>query len=74
MWVLGGQVRGGKVYGEWPGLSTAQLYQGRDLAIATDFRDVISAVLERHLHLNEAKLNLVLPNYAPTQKVVLIMK
>ncbi|NDJ22904.1 DUF1501 domain-containing protein [Nostoc sp. B(2019)] len=74
MWVLGGQVRGGKVYGEWPGLSTAQLYQSRDLAIATDFRDVISAVLERHLHLNEAKLNLVLPNYAPTQKVVLIVK
>ncbi|MEH2196244.1 MAG: DUF1501 domain-containing protein [Nostoc sp.] len=74
MWVLGGQVRGGKVYGEWPGLSTAQLYQGRDLAITTDFRDVISAVLEDHLHLNQAKLNQVLPNYASTQKVALIVK
>lgn len=72
MWVLGGQVRGGKVYGKWPGLSTAQLYQGRDLAITTDFRDVISAVLERHLSLNTAKLNQVLPNYAPTQKLALI--
>ncbi|MEH2007391.1 DUF1501 domain-containing protein [Nostoc sp.] len=53
MWVLGGKIRGGKVYGEWPGLSTAQLYQGRDLAITTDFRDVIFAVLLDHLHLNE---------------------
>ncbi|MHC5597006.1 MAG: DUF1501 domain-containing protein, partial [Nostoc sp.] len=73
MWVLGGKIRGGKVYGEWPGLSTAQLYQGRDLAITTDFRDVISAVLSDHLHLNEAKLNQVLPNYASTQKVALIV-
>jgi uncharacterized protein (DUF1501 family) len=74
MWVLGGQIRGGKVYGEWPGLSTAQLYQGRDLAITTDFRDVISGVLSDHLHLNEAKLNQVLPNYTSTQKVALIVK
>lgn len=74
MWVLGGKIRGGKVYGEWPGLSTAQLYQGRDLAITTDFRDVISAVLENHLHLNEAKSNQVLPNYTSTQKVALIVK
>ncbi|MEH2266337.1 DUF1501 domain-containing protein [Nostoc sp.] len=72
MWVLGGKIRGGKVYGEWPGLSTAQLYQGRDLAITTDFRDVISAVLSDHLHVNEAKLNQVLPNYASNQKVGLI--
>lgn len=74
MWVLGGKIRGGKVYGEWPGLSTAELYQGRDLAITTDFRDVISAVLSDHLHLNQAKLNQVLPNYASTQKVALIVK
>ncbi|MEH2437482.1 MAG: DUF1501 domain-containing protein [Nostoc sp.] len=71
MWVLGGKIRGGKVYGEWPGLSTDQLYQGRDLAITTDFRDVISAVLSDHLHLNQAKLNQVLPNYTSTIKVAL---
>ncbi|MEH2449492.1 MAG: DUF1501 domain-containing protein [Nostoc sp.] len=74
IWVLGGKIRGGQVYGEWPGLSTAQLYQGRDLAITTDFRDVISAVLSNHLHLNEAKLNQVLPNYTSTSKVALIVK
>jgi uncharacterized protein (DUF1501 family) len=36
IWVMGGPVRGGKIYGEWPGLATAQLYQGRDLAVTSD--------------------------------------
>ena len=72
MWVLGGKVRGGKVYGEWPGLSTNQLYQDRDLAITTDFRDVIATVLEDHMNLQEAKLNQVFPSYVPTQKIALI--
>ena len=45
MWVMGGPVKGGKVYGRWPGLSTASLYQERDLAVTTDFRDPIAAVL-----------------------------
>ncbi|MBP5975149.1 DUF1501 domain-containing protein [Brasilonema sp. CT11] len=72
MWVLGGKVRGGKVYGEWPGLSTHQLYQDRDLAITTDFRDVIATVLEDHMNLGEAKLNQVFPSYVPTQKIALI--
>ncbi|MBH8576203.1 DUF1501 domain-containing protein [Nostocaceae cyanobacterium CENA369] len=72
MWVLGGKVRGGKVYGEWPGLGTTQLYQQRDLAITTDFRDIISNVLERHLYMNDAKLDRVLPSYTPSRKVTLI--
>ena len=37
MWIMGGPVKGKKVYGNWPGLSTANLYQERDLAITTDF-------------------------------------
>jgi uncharacterized protein (DUF1501 family) len=41
MFALGGPVRGGKVYGRWPGLSQEQLYEGRDLAITTDFRQVL---------------------------------
>src|ERR1041385_15872 len=44
MFVLGNSVRGGKVYGHWPGLKTDQLYEGRDLALTTDFRDVFSEV------------------------------
>ena len=71
MWVLGGNIQGGKIYGEWPGLNSTQLYQDRDLAITTDFRDVISILLERHLSLNTEKLNQVLPNYIPTQIIPL---
>jgi uncharacterized protein (DUF1501 family) len=41
MFVLGGQVKGGKVYGKWPGLNNEQLYQNRDLAVTTDFRNVL---------------------------------
>ncbi|HTH52904.1 MAG TPA: DUF1501 domain-containing protein [Edaphobacter sp.] len=41
MFVLGGQVRGGKVYGKWPGLQNEQLNQGRDLTVTTDFRSVL---------------------------------
>jgi uncharacterized protein (DUF1501 family) len=41
MFVLGGQVKGGKVYGKWPGLDNSQLNEGRDLAVTTDFRRVL---------------------------------
>lgn len=49
MFVLGGGVAGGKVYGRWPGLEREQLYQGRDLALTTDFRTVLGEIIERRL-------------------------
>ena len=49
MLVLGGGVRGGRILGPWPGLEREQLYEGRDLAITSDFRDVFSEVIEGHL-------------------------
>ncbi len=49
MFALGGSVKGGKVYGDWPGLKEHQLYEGRDLALTTDFRDVFAEVAMRHL-------------------------
>lgn len=49
MFVLGGPVRGGKVYGRWPGLAPEHLYEGRDLAVTTDFRQVLSEAVSRHL-------------------------
>ncbi|HYM30767.1 MAG TPA: DUF1501 domain-containing protein [Candidatus Cybelea sp.] len=61
MWVMGGPVRGGKVYGPWPGLGSAALYQGRDLAVTTDFRHPIAAVLERHFRLTDTQLAKVFP-------------
>ncbi len=68
MWLMGGGVRGGKVYGDWQGLTSDRLYQQRDLAITTDFRDVIATVLERHLQLPDSKLAQILPDYQPLQK------
>ncbi len=55
MFVLGGPVRGGRVYGRWPGLDPSQLNEGRDLALTTDFRRVLGEAVSRHLgnpHLN----------------------
>jgi uncharacterized protein (DUF1501 family) len=49
MFVLGGPVKGGRVYGRWPGLDQSQLYEGRDLAVTTDFRLVLSEVVSRYL-------------------------
>jgi uncharacterized protein (DUF1501 family) len=60
MFVLGGSVGGGKVHGEWPGLAREQLYDGRDLALTTDFRDVLGEVVARHLGANPAA---VFPNH-----------
>jgi uncharacterized protein (DUF1501 family) len=49
MFVMGGAVRGGKVYGRWPGLANEQLYEQRDLALTTDFRQVVAEALARQL-------------------------
>ena len=49
MFVLGGPVKGGKVYGRWPGLDASQLYEGRDLALTTDFRQVVGEAVARHM-------------------------
>jgi uncharacterized protein (DUF1501 family) len=49
MFALGGPVRGGKVYGRWPGLAPEVLYEGRDLDLTTDYRAVCSEVVARHL-------------------------
>lgn len=53
MLALGGSVRGGNVYGRWPGLSPDQRFEGRDLAITTDFRDVFGEVVVRHLGIRD---------------------
>jgi uncharacterized protein (DUF1501 family) len=52
MLVIGGQVRGGKVYGRWPGIEPEQRHEGRDLAVTTDFRTVFAEVVRGHLGLS----------------------
>jgi uncharacterized protein (DUF1501 family) len=61
IWVAGGRVNGGKVYGDWPGLATAQLYQGRDLAVTTDYRHVLATLIERHMRLPDATMAKIFP-------------
>jgi len=61
MFVLGGPVQGGKVYGRWPGLDQSQLYEGRDLALTTDFRQVIGEAVARHM--GNRNLANVFPGY-----------
>jgi uncharacterized protein (DUF1501 family) len=61
MFVLGGPVKGGKVYGRWPGLDQSQLYEGRDLALTTDFRQVIGEAVVRHM--GNDNLTAVFPGY-----------
>ena len=59
MFVLGSNVKGGKVYGRWPGLENEQLNVGRDLALTTDFRQVLGEVVSRTL--GPGNLDLVFP-------------
>ena len=61
MFVMGGPVKGGKVYGQWPGLEPSQLYEGRDLAVTTDFRRVLGEAVSRHL--GNTDLDLVFPGF-----------
>src|SRR5687767_2698570 len=62
MMVLGNSVRGGHVYGKWPGLNSDQLYEGRDLALTTDFRDVFGEIVTQHLRSSDLKS--VFPGYS----------
>ena len=62
MFVLGNTVHGGKVYGQWPGLKSDQLYEGRDLALTTDFRDVFGEIAARHL--SSSNLQSIFPGYS----------
>ena len=62
MFVVGNSVRGGKVYGDWPGLKSDRLYEGRDLALTTDFRDVFGEIAQKHL--SAGNLKSIFPGYA----------
>jgi uncharacterized protein (DUF1501 family) len=65
MFIVGGNVRGGRVYGKWPGLAVEQRYDRRDLAVTMDFRDVFSEILVRHLGVGDTKR--VFPGYDAQQ-------
>jgi uncharacterized protein (DUF1501 family) len=64
MFAMGGPVQGGKVYGRWPGLAPEQLYEARDLALTTDFRDVLGEAVCKHL--GNRSIDTVFPGYTGT--------
>src|SRR2546427_7461523 len=63
MLVLGGAVNGGRVLGKWPGLDPAQRFEGRDVAVTTDFRDLFAELLARHLGARD--LSAIFPGFTP---------
>ena len=70
MFALGGSVRGGKVYGRWPGIAPELLYEGRDLNLTTDFRSVCGEVIARHL--GQKDLSRIFPGFGSPASVGLI--
>ena len=69
MMVMGGGVRGGRICGEWPGLEPEQLFERRDLAVTTDFRDVLGELVSGHL---SQKADQVFPGYTPRTSLGLL--
>lgn len=61
MFVMGGAIHGGRLVGDWPGLAPQQLYEGRDLALTTDFRDVLGELVQTHL--GNRDLQQIFPGY-----------
>ncbi|MBY0551094.1 MAG: DUF1501 domain-containing protein [Candidatus Obscuribacterales bacterium] len=72
MWLIGGRINGGKVYGQWNGLANSALYEGRDLPVTTDFRSVLSAVL--HGHMNVATTASIFPGFTPDRQLENVLK
>ena len=64
MLAIGGPVNGGKVLGRWPGLDPADRFEGRDLAVTTDFRDLVGEIVQRHLGVRD--LASIFPGYQPS--------
>jgi len=66
LFVIGGHVKGGKVHGKWPGLEQERLYEGRDLALTTDFRSVFAEVAQHHL--GARALDRIFPGFAASPR------
>ena len=69
MFVLGGPVKGGNIYGRWPGLEAEQLFEQRDLAVTTDFRDVLGELVSGHLG---QRIDQVFPGHKPSEPLSLL--
>jgi uncharacterized protein (DUF1501 family) len=63
MWVLGGGIKGKQIHGDWQGLESDVLVEGRDVPVTTDFRDLLAPILSQHWGLGDGALATVLPDY-----------
>jgi uncharacterized protein (DUF1501 family) len=70
LFVAGGAVKGGKVYGTWPGLTREQLFEDRDVAVTTDFRDVFAEILVKHMGARD--VSKVFPNFTPNPNLKIL--
>lgn len=70
LWVLGGGVQGGKVYGDWMGLKSNQLFEGRDLPVTTDYQDVMAALFASRFHLSSGQIHQVFPDFKASKNEV----
>ena len=61
---MGGPIKGGKVYGDWPTLAPDKLFQNRDLAVTTDFREVFGEIVSRHFGVPMADMATLFPQYS----------
>jgi uncharacterized protein (DUF1501 family) len=64
MFLIGGGVKGGQVYGKWPGVGVNDRFEGRDLAVTTDFRDVFGEVVVKHLGVESTAAARIFPGHA----------
>ena len=72
MWLMGGGLRGQKVYGQWPGLDLSERFESRDLAVTTDYRDVLASVLRPHFNLDDSAIAQIFPNYRSQRSLELL--
>ena len=66
MWLMGGGIDGGRVYARWGGLANNELHEQRDLPTSTDFRSVLSSTLNNQMHISQASLAKIFPNFRDT--------
>ena len=64
MWLMGGGLEGGKVFGRWGGLASNDLHDQRDLPTSTDFRSVLSHSLSDQMNLSSASLTKIFPDFS----------
>lgn len=64
MWVLGGNVNGGKVAGEWTRLSKELIHENRDLPVLNDYRSILADLFFSRFGLSTEKNKIIFPNYS----------